>query len=240
MKIVAIIQARLGSQRLPGKVLKPLMDKTVLAHVIGRVSQSQKIDQIIVATSELPQDDLIELEALACDVTVFRGDEQDVLSRYYGAALREKADVVVRITSDCPLIDSEVIDRVIGDFQSNEVDFASNCIERSYPRGLDTEVVTFKALQAAHENAYTPEHREHVTQYIYQNPQKFQLLSIVNKEAKSSHRWTLDTPEDWLLIQEIYKHIYVPGQYFNWLEALKLVEAFPEISLLNENVEQKR
>ena len=172
MKIGAIIQARMGSTRLSGKVMKELEGKTVLEHVIERVKQSKMIEEIIIATTVHGRDDVIESEALRCGVKAFRGSEDDVLSRYYYAAKENEIDVIVRITSDCPLIDWKIIDKVISKFMENEYDIVTNAglelEQRTFPRGLDLEVFSFSVLSNAFNNATEKYQREHVSPYIYE------------------------------------------------------------------------
>lgn len=171
MKTAAIIQARMGSTRLPGKILKDLMGKTVLQHVIERVQQAKNIDEIIIATTTLAQDDVVADEALKCGANYFRGSENDVLARYYGAAKENNVDIVVRITSDCPLIDPFVTDEIIRYFkQDNMYDIVTNAgsdlSKRTFPRGLDTEVFSFQSLERAYQQADKDYQHEHVTPYI--------------------------------------------------------------------------
>lgn len=242
MKIGAIIQARMGSTRLSGKVMKDLEGKTVLEHVINRVRQSKMIDEIIIATTTHDRDDVIETEALRCGVKVFRGSEDDVLSRYYYAAKENGLDVVVRITSDCPLIDPKVLDEVIQCYLNNDYDIVSNAgsdlSKRTYPRGLDTEVFSFKVLENAFTNAKETYQREHVTPYIYEN--SIGVYYYKNDIDYSKYRWTLDTDEDFKLIFEIYKHLYNGEHDFYLSDIVKLFEAKPELFNINAHIEQKK
>jgi spore coat polysaccharide biosynthesis protein SpsF len=240
MKTVAIVQARMGSTRLPGKVLKQLEGHSVLAHVLSRLKAVKTIDAIVVATTDAPLDDPIVSEAEYLGVHCFRGSEQDVLSRYYGAAVSVNAEVVVRITSDCPIIDPTVIEEVIRVHQKENVDYCSSVLERSFPRGLDTEVFTFAALVEAHGNALKPEQREHVTPYLYQNPQLFKLAGVRNEVDYSKYRWTLDTIEDWQLITEIYRHLYAQNSLFSWRVVLDLMNKYPHLADINAHIEQKK
>lgn len=242
MKIGAIIQARMGSTRLTGKVMKDLEGKTVLEHVIDRVRQSKMIDEIIIATSTHDRDNVIETEALRCGVKVFRGSEEDVLSRYYYAATENGLDVVVRITSDCPLIDSKVLDEVIECYVNNDYDIVSNAgsdlSKRTYPRGLDTEVFSFNVLKNAFTNAKENYQREHVTPYIYEN--SIGVYYYKNDIDYSRNRWTLDTDEDFKLISEIYKHLYRGKHDFYLSDIVKLFEVKPELFNINAHIEQKK
>lgn len=242
MKIGAIIQARMGSTRLPEKVMKKIEGKTVLEHVIERVSQSKLIDEIIIATTVHDRDSVIESEALRCGVKIFRGSEDDVLSRYYYAAKENKLDVVVRITSDCPLIDSIVLDEIITYYMKNKFDIVSNAgsdlHSRTYPRGLDTEVFSFVALENAFMNAEKKYQREHVTPFIYEMAN--QVFFYKNSVDYSKYRWTLDTEEDFELISQVYKHLYKGIHDFYLIDVVRLFEKMPQLYEINAQIEQKK
>lgn len=243
MKTVAIIQARMGSTRLPGKIQKNIMGKSVLQHVVERVRQASSIDEIVIATTTLKQDDIVTEEAQKCCVKYFRGSEEDVLSRYYLAAKENKADIVVRITSDCPLIDPIVTNEIVSFFKEQAVydivtNASSDLKQRTYPRGLDTEVFAFNFLEKAYKYANKQYQREHVTPYIYENSKK--IFYYKNDEDFSGYRLTLDTEEDFVLIKEIYRHLYTGKHDFYLKDIIKLFEQHPNLSKINENVEQKR
>jgi spore coat polysaccharide biosynthesis protein SpsF len=238
MRIVAIIQARMRSTRLPGKVLRRLGDRTVLSWVIHRVRRFRRIDDLLIATTNEPVDDAIVKEAESCSVDVFRGSENDVLDRYYRAARQAQADAVIRITSDCPLIDPEVSDYTIGKFLEEQPDYASNALERTYPRGLDTEVVKFSALEWAWREASEPYQRAHVTPYIYQNPQQFRLLAVKGNIDLSGYRWTLDTPEDAAFLERVCERL-VGTEDFTWHDIVRLMEREPGLVEINRHIRQK-
>jgi spore coat polysaccharide biosynthesis protein SpsF len=238
MKIVAIVQARMGSSRLPRKVLKDLGGATVLDRVLNRLGRSRLIQESVVATTIEPADDAIVEHCERTGRKVFRGSEQDVLDRYYQAAKYVNADVVVRITSDCPVIDPEVTDGTIRAFLDRHSDYASNVLVRTYPRGLDTEVMTVQALERAWRESNKPHQREHVTPYIYENPSEFKLHGIENDTDCSRHRWTVDTPEDLELLRAIYER-FGGRDDFGWREVLKLVESDPSLAEINRNIVQK-
>lgn len=238
MRVIAIVQARMGSTRLSGKVLRPLGGQTVLSRVIQRVRRFRLIDDLLVATTVEPADDAIMKEAERCSVEIFRGSEDDVLDRYYRAACQARADAVVRITSDCPLIDPEVSDHTIQKFLDSRPDYASNALERTYPRGLDTEVVRFAALERAWKEATEPYQRAHVTPYLYQNPDKFQVLSVKGPSDLSGYRWTLDTPEDLEFLQEVYARLG-GAEDFTWHGVLRLMEREPGLAEKNQHIQQK-
>lgn len=241
MNTVAIIQARMSSTRLPGKVMKKLIDKSVLTHVIDRLQAAETLDRLVVATTLHPIDDVIAAESEQCGVAVYRGSEEDVLGRYYDAAREYNAGVVVRITSDCPLIDSELVDVMVKKFFAlSSVDYLSNTLVRTYPRGLDVEVFNCKALALAYKQAYQPFEREHVTPYIYQHKDLFEVVNHADDCDRSSYRWTLDTPRDWQCIEAVYQHLYCPGKIFSTDDVFALLCRYPEISRLNDQVMQKK
>lgn len=239
MKILAIVQARMGSTRLPGKVMMHICGKTVLELVVNRLKKVPSLNDIVIATTLKQDDDILVNEAVRLGVPYFRGDEEHVLSRYYNAASQNKADTVVRITSDCPLIDPEVSQSVIRHYLENDYDYVSNTIKRSFPRGLDTEVFSMEALEAAYENAYTLDHKEHVTPYIYQHLNQFLIGQYIGDVDYSTYRWTLDTPEDYKLIVEIYRFLNVSGQDFSWKNVIRLMKDRPYLSQINAHIKQK-
>lgn len=238
MKVVAIVQARMGSTRLPGKVLKDLAGETMLGRVVGRLRCANRIDEVLVATTDLTIDDAIVHECQELRAEIWRGSQDDVLDRYFKAAEFARADVVVRITSDCPLIDPEITDKTIARFLDELPDYAANTIVRTYPRGLDTEVMSFAALSRAWQKAQKPYEREHVTPYILEHPSEFSLLSVVADQDYSSHRWTVDTPEDFLFAQTVYDRLRFKG-VFCWRDVLNLLDREPELAELNRHVVQK-
>jgi spore coat polysaccharide biosynthesis protein SpsF len=245
MKTVAIIQARIGSTRLPNKVMKTLCDRTVLAHVIDRVKHCNRIDQIVVATTTLSQDDAIVKEAELCGVNWFRGSESNVLERYYLTAKEYQADTIMRITSDCPLLDIEIIEQLLSYFQEENnmglgIDYISNTLRRSFPIGLDAEVFTFNALEIAYNYAIKDYEKEHVTPYIYQHPDLFSLHNLSHDDDLSHYRWTLDTPEDYELIKIIYENLYPQNPLFGMDEILSFLEKKPEINQINAHIKQKK
>lgn len=244
MTITAIVQARMGSTRLPGKVLRSLCSKAILAHVIDRVRSSQAIDTIVVATTDQPADDAIAALAPALGVTLFRGSEDDVLSRFYYAAVAAKADTIVRVTADCPLFDGVLLRAMIGEFSAGRrrgerLDYLSNTLTRTYPRGLDAEIIDFAALQRAQLEATKPFEREHVTPYIYGHPESFALKNFAGAQDFSHHRWTLDTEADWQLIEAIYATLYRADRLIATPEILDLLARQPALAALNAHIVQK-
>ncbi len=238
MNIVAIIQARMGSTRLPGKVLKIIGDDTMLAQVVKRTQQASTLTRVIVATTLKPSDDAIERECQRLAIDCWRGDEDDVLDRYYHAAKAYDAQVIIRITSDCPLIEAEVIDRVVFAFQEKQCDYASNFINRTYPRGLDIEVMTLSTLEKTWHEANEFFQRTHVTPYIYQNPQVFQLLSVEGEIDYSDYRWTVDTEDDLTFVQTVYERLQNAPD-FKWQDVLALMEKDPTLLAMNHHIQQK-
>jgi spore coat polysaccharide biosynthesis protein SpsF len=238
MSVVAIIQARMGSTRLPGKVLMDLGGETVLARVVGRLQRARLVNKIVVATTDSAADDAIVQECHRLQVSSFRGSEIDVLDRYYQAARVCAASTVVRITSDCPVIDPQLVDETIRAFQQRHGDYASNAFPRTYPRGLDTEIFTMAALERAWRDAHEPYEREHVTPFFYEHPELFRLISLRGRIDYSRYRWTLDTAEDLELLRTIYARFSSLGD-FSWGEAVQLMEREPELAALNSHVIQK-
>lgn len=243
MNIVCIIQARIGSTRLPGKVLKKICGKSVLEHGIDRLKRVNNIDKIVIATTILERDNVIVKEAERLKVPYYRGAEENVLSRYYYGAKENNADIIVRITSDCPLIDSELTEKIINYYLENNLqyDYVSNTIDRTYPRGLDTEVFSFKALERAFNEATSKRDKEHVTPYIWDNPNLFRIAQYKNDVNYSNLRWTVDTPEDFELIKKIYELLYKKGNtYFKFNDVLNLYNIYPELIEINKDIEQKK
>jgi spore coat polysaccharide biosynthesis protein SpsF len=240
MKTVAIIQARTGSTRLPGKVLQDLHGKTVLERVINRVKRFTMIDDLIVATSDHPSDDPIVEESAHARVDVFRGSEADVLDRFVGAAEYTSADVCVRLTADCPLLDPGVSDSIISLFleADRSVDYASNKIPQSFPRGLDTEVFSRDALDRTAKHARQQYERVHVTAYMYRHPEIFNLLSVTSDVDRADWRWTVDTAEDLEFVRQIYRRLE-GVENFSWLDVVAILEDEPELMWINSHVRQK-
>ncbi|MCX7875178.1 MAG: glycosyltransferase family protein [Melioribacteraceae bacterium] len=240
INITAIIQARLGSTRLPQKIFLPLFDKPILWHVVERVKKSKLIKNVIVATTDLEEDDLVENFCINNNINFFRGSSDDVLSRYYYAAKKFQSDLIVRITADCPLIDSNIIDEVINFYLNNNVDYASNVLERTFPRGYDTEVFSFNALEKAFIEAENLSEREHVTPFIYNHPDLFKLLSFKHKKDYSFYRLTVDTQEDYSLIKIIYDSLFIKNNFFGLTEVINFLENNPELTKINQHIEQKK
>jgi spore coat polysaccharide biosynthesis protein SpsF len=237
MKIVAIIQARMRSTRLPGKVMENLEGETVLARAVRRVRRASLIGNVVVATTANAVDDAIVRECDKLGAPCFRGSEEDVLDRYYQTAYALNAEAIVRITSDCPLIDPEVTDKTVRAFLEQNPDSASNTLQRTYPRGLDTEVMTWDALDRCWREAHRTYQRAHVTPYIYENPNRFCAVSVVGEFDHSHHRWTVDTEEDLEFVRAVYDRMGCDD--FSWRDVLDLLNREPELVELNRFVTQK-
>jgi spore coat polysaccharide biosynthesis protein SpsF (cytidylyltransferase family) len=238
MRTAAIIQARMGSTRLPGKVVMDLGGETVLARTVLRLRRTSLVHEVVVATTIAETDDVIVRECERLHVQSYRGSEPDVLDRYYGASRECEAEVVVRVTSDCPLIDPELVDETVQMLIEHQAAYASNVSPRTYPRGLDTEVFTLSALEQAWREAREPYQREHVTPYFYEHPELFRLVSVTGHTDYSRYRWTLDTAEDLELIRTIYSR-FGSRDHFGWREVITLMESEPELAGLNSRVLQK-
>lgn len=240
MKTLAIIQARMTSTRLPGKVLLDLAGKPMLVRVLNRVRRARTLTDTVVATSTESADDPIARLCAARNWPCVRGSCDDVLDRFYQAARQHQADVIVRITSDCPLIESAIIDLVVTRFLVQEpVDYASNnsLLPLTFPRGLDVEVMSFAALQDAWQNDHDPASREHVTPYLYHHPEQFRLAGVFHHRDLSHLRWTVDTPDDLILVRKVYE--FFGDDCFNWYQVLDLLEQHPEWLSINRHVRQK-
>ena len=243
MKTVVIVQARVGSTRLPRKVLLQLGGKSVLGRVLERLQWCQQVAEVVVATTDQPADHAIVAEANRCGVKAVRGSEQDVLARYYQAASAVDADAIVRITSDCPLVDPRLIDQMILRFHQRRsgpqpVDYLSNTQPRTFPHGLDTEIFTFEGLATAHQEAKESFEREHVTPYFYLHPKRFCLHNFAQAIDQSALRWTLDEPADQQFFEAVFRH-FDSTEMVTTERVLQLIRRFPELSQINAHVHQK-
>lgn len=238
MIIDLIIQARMTSTRLPGKVLLPIAGKPMLWHVIYRVSLLKNINNIIVATSTDRSDDMIAKFCSINNIKCFRGSLDNVLSRYYEAALQEKADIIIRITADCPLIDAKLIERGLKIFKDKKLDYLSNVIERTYPVGFDFEIFTSSLLEKAYRNAKIEAEKEHVTPYFYlTHPDKFKIYNLKQNKNKSSYRLTVDTAQDLALIKILIEKYQAQKKDFQ--KIITILENHPELVSINKNVKAK-
>ena len=241
MRKLIIVQARMGSSRLPGKVLKEVCGKTLLEHLIVRLKRVKQADKIVIATTIKEEDIPIVAMCKKLDVPFYRGSEEDVLSRYYEAALQYKGDLIVRVTSDCPLIDPCIIDSVVSFYINNQdkVDYVSNCLNRTYPRGMDVEVFSFSILKEAHEEAKENHEREHVTPFIISRPSRYRLHNIEHSTNLSHYRLTIDTSEDLDLVKKIFKELFFTNHKFTMRDILSVMEANPDWIKINSHVKQR-
>jgi spore coat polysaccharide biosynthesis protein SpsF len=242
-KVVCIIQARTGSTRLPNKVLKPLLGKPLLLRVVDRVLEAKTVNHIVVATTTNSNDVSIVslIENYHPRVSVTRGSEEDVLDRYYQAAQSLKADLIVRVTSDNPMIDPELIDMTVKEFfQDPHLEYASNNIgEHTYPRGLDTEVITYPILEQLWETTTESIDREHVTIHIKRFPKNFRWKTIENNTDYSMHRWTVDEEDDFKLVSLMYERLFPKNPHFRMHDVLQLFDDDPELINVNQHIEQQ-
>ena len=239
-RIVCIIQARTGSTRLPNKIFLDLGGKPVLGRVIERLLQSTTIQKIVVACPDKPEDDRISdfVTKEYPTVGIFRGSEYNVLDRYYHAAKEYEADVVVRITSDCPVIDPVVVDRVVHTFLEKNVDYAANILgERTYPRGFDTEVFSFSCLDTMWKEAREEEDTEHVTLFLRKHPERFQTINVTGKNDYSQYRLTLDTEKDYEVLQHIYNNI--PADFLDLDHISSYLQKNQSVVAINKDILQK-
>ncbi len=241
VRTIAVIQARMTSTRLPGKVLMTVLGRPMLGYQVERVARARRLDGMVIATTSNASDDPVAAFAGKAGVPVFRGSEADVLGRVAGAAAALDATHVVRLTGDCPLSDPEIIDAVAARLieGSPPVDFVTNGIPRSWPVGVDAEAMTMAALRAADADAVDAYDREHVTPYLYRNPDRFRLANLPAASDLSAHRWTLDEPADFELLRRILETLYPRNPAFGWRDVLTLVEAHPEWRSVNRAVAKK-
>lgn len=237
-RVVAIIQARMGSARLPGKILADIAGRPMIWRVVNRVRMAQTVDHVVVATTTGPADDEVAAYCLGEGIACFRGSEDDVLDRYYQAARQFRADVVIRVTADCPFIDPGVIDHIVTAFGTGDCDYATNVIRYTYPHGLDTEVFSFAALEAAWHEAKQPSEREHVTPYIRNTPGRFRRLNVENETDLSGLqlRWTVDEPADLAFARACYASLGDLAATFGFRDLVALLEREPSLRAINQTV----
>ncbi len=241
MKFAITIEARMRSSRLPGKVLKPIMGKPMLALMIERLQQSRTVDDVIIATTVNPSDDPIVELAQQLRVSFFRGSEEDVLARVLGAARDHQVDVIVETTGDCPLIDPGILDKVVADYRIGGADFVSNTLEYTSPVGTDVRVFSTEALAEIDRTSDDPADREHVSLHFWEHPQKYTLRNVSTDfpPEVADLRLTVDTPEDFELIRQVYEHLYPDNPHFTLSDILDLFQRMPELSEINHHIQQK-
>lgn len=231
--ILGILQTRVSSSRLPGKVLKPILGRPMLQLQIERLQAAQGIGRLVVATSNQAEDAPLAALSRHVGIECFRGSLNDVLDRFYQCAAQHRPDIVVRLTGDCPLIDPKVIDVGIEYFRSYDYDYVSNSLTRTYPDGLDVEIFRFTALEQAWREANLPSEREHVTPYIYKNPDKFMVGQFTHATDCSSFRWTVDEPADFDFVRSVYEALYPKKCLFTMDDILSLLKVHPELARIN-------
>jgi len=231
-RVALIVQARMGSTRLPGKILMPLKGKPMLGWQLERLKRAKELDQIILATTDTKGDDAVAALGETCGVTVFRGDEDDVLDRYYRAAKEAGADIIVRVTGDCPLTDPAVVDEVVRHFRSANVDYTKH--PENYPEGLDTEVFSFDALERVWREAKLPSEREHVTPFIRNHPELFRVDApwTSGDISRPTYHWSVDTANDFKFIEAICEHM--DTDTFSMRDVIALLERHPEFLEINK------
>jgi spore coat polysaccharide biosynthesis protein SpsF len=234
--ISAIIQARVGSSRLPNKIFAMIEGQPLIWHVVNRLKQSKHLDSIIIATTTNKNDEKIVKWSNENDVKCYRGSEDNVLERYYETAKHYKSEIIIRITADDPFKDFKIMDDVIEKFQAEGVDFACNNNPPSYPEGIDIEVFSFKALEKAYLSAKTTFEKEHVTQYFYKNPEYFKIYNLKYKEDLSSLRWTVDEEKDLVMTRKVYSELFPIKEVFLMNDILEIINKNPEIAAINDAV----
>ena len=241
MSTAIVVQARMGASRLPGKVLKPILGRPMLAYQIERLRRCTTASRLVIATTDKPADDVVAAFCTREGVAFVRGSESDVLARYHAAIGAFPAQAVVRVTADCPLLDPELVDEVIGVYAAaaGRYDYVSNMLEKTYPYGMAVEVMSAKALDEAHREAKDPAEREHVTPFIYRRPERYRLKSLTTTPDLSRHRWTVDTPEDFELVSRILGELYARKPRFGMADVLALLEKHPDWPAINAHVAQK-
>ena len=232
--ILGILQARTSSTRMPGKVMAPILQEPMIWRQIERIRRARTLDKLVVATSDAASDDGLAGFLVGRGVSVYRGDLHDVLARFAACAEAWSPGHVVRLTADCPLIDPAVIDATVGLALKTRAAYASNCEPRTYPDGLDVEVMTADALAVAAREAYDPADREHVTPFIRRNHERFACAGLVQARDLGALRWTVDRPEDFAFVRAVFEALHTDDPDFGMDEVLDLIAARPDIAALNE------
>lgn len=237
--VAIIVQARMGASRLPSKPLLKVLNKPLLKYLIDRIKASKLADTLVIATTNKPQDDPIANLAKSENVLVVRGDEEDVLSRFVLACQTVNADIIVRITADCPLMDPKLIDIAIAEFLKNDVDYLSNTLKRTFPRGFDIEIFTKEALFKTSKLALKAQEKEHVTLFIYQHRELFKLINLKKEGEREDLRLTVDTKEDFELIAKVLEELFPKNPLFTYQDVIELLKRHPEWEKINCHIKQK-
>lgn len=238
MKALAILQARVSSSRLPGKVLMPILGQPMLFRQIERLNRCKELERLVVATSVDLSDHPLASECAARGIACFRGSLNDVLDRFIQSALPYQPETIVRLTGDCPLADPALIDKVIRYFHAGNHDYVSNCLPPTFPDGLDVEVMRFACLVQANREAVLPSEREHVTPFLHAHPERFRLGNYVSPVDRSSLRWTVDEPEDFEFVRSVYEKLYPIKPDFTTDDILNLLERYPDLCSINSTFER--
>jgi len=237
-KIIGIIQARTDSKRLPNKVLLDIQGKSLILHVIERAQRAKLVDKVVLATTTRPIDTPLAEIVQTHGIPVYRGDCDDVLDRYYKAASLYNAEVIIRITGDCPLIDPHIIDMVIQVFLQKQYDYVTNTLQPTYPDGLDVEVFSYQTLKKAWNEASLTSEREHVTSYIRNHPELFSLYNVKNPVDLSQFRWTVDQQEDLDFVREIFKRLSHKQKIFYMEDIVGLLQQYPTLKEINAGIQR--
>ncbi len=233
--IAAFIQARMASTRLPGKVLKPILERSMLELQIERVQSCKTIDHIVVVTSTSTDDQQIADLCQRLNIDVFRGNLEDVIDRFYQAAKQFNPDHIVRLTGDCPLIDPKIVDDTVRLYLEQQCDYGTNCMPPTYPDGLDVEIFSFYLLELAWKEATLPSQREHISVFFEGQPQRFKIANLAHEEDLSAMRWTVDEPEDFKFVKRVFEALYPGNPSFGMEDVLNLLRKRPELAKLNKH-----
>ena len=236
MNITAIIQARTGSTRLKNKVLLKVLDRTMLEYVVERVNAVRFANNVLIATTDNKEDDVINGLANTLGVSIYRGSQDDVLDRFYKAAVTVGAEHIIRITADCPLIDPMVIDAVVNHYIETKADYCSNTLAETFPDGEDVEVFSFNVLSRAWNDTKLLSEREHVTPYIKEHPELFKLENYKSEKNLSAERWTLDEKEDFVLIKGVIEALYPENPKFSMYDVLQFLDKNPHLRQVNKHI----
>ncbi len=233
--IMAFIQARMSSSRLPGKVFKPILGRPMLALEIERVQSCRTIDRVAIVTTTHADDQPIVELGKRLHLDVFCGSMENVLDRFYQAAGKFGPEHIVRITGDCPLIDPEVVDDMVQLYLEKDGDYGTNCMPPTYPDGLDAEIFSFKALELAHAEAVLPSHLEHISLFFEEQPERFKIVNLASPSDLSSLRWTVDESEDYEFVKRVFEALYPVNPLFGFKDVLDVLDRQPELTFLNKH-----
>lgn len=237
LKVIACIQARMGSTRLKKKALQKILGKTLIEHMFRRLKAAQEIDEIVLATSITKENNILAKHAKKISLKYYRGSEKNLISRFYQATKKFKADVLILVTGDCPLVDPKLVDKMVKIYRKKhkKIDFVTNVFPPTFPHGLDLEILSFSTLKRLYTEIKNPLHQEWFISYILENPKKFRIYNLKNPINLSlSMRWTVDYPEDLVFVRKVFKALYRKDKIFTMIDILKFLKKNPEISKINE------